>query len=291
MDVVAAGRAAERVGFDVVCVPDHVGPGLYAPLPTLTAVAASTERIRLGTYVLNAAMRNAVQLAWDATTIDHLSGGRFELGLGAGHTPAEFAATGVVRASARVRKSMLARQVEVIRRLLDGETVSGPVGDLDLVDAAVDPSAQPRLPILVGGNGESLLRHAGVHADIVGLQGLGRTLEDGHRHEVSWTAGHLDRQLEQLMADVNEPAASPELNALVQVVDITDDAERATARLCENVPGLDPADAAEIPYVLIGTVDEIVAKLRRVRERWGISYFTVRALDEFEPIIAALGDS
>ena len=75
---------------------------------------------------------------------------------------------------------------------------------------------------------------------------------------------------------------------MVQVVEITDDAERSLDELCSNVDGLDPAEVVELPYVLIGTVDEIVDKLRRVRARWGISYLTVRALEEFEPVISVL---
>ncbi|MEL6893833.1 MAG: TIGR03621 family F420-dependent LLM class oxidoreductase [Actinomycetota bacterium] len=292
VDVVERTRRAEEVGFDVVCVPDHVGGDLLAPIPTLAAVAAATERIRLGTYVLNASMRNPVQLAWEAVALDQLSGGRFELGLGAGHTPQEFDATGIARRPGVDRKADLAAQTEVTRQLLDGDTVTAQVGDLELIAASVGRPVQKHLPILVGGNGERLLAHAAAHADIIGLQGLGRTLEDGHRHTVDWSASHLDRQLEQVRAGADDRQEGGlddvELNALVQVVDITDDAERSIADLCSNVDGLDPAELAEIPYVLIGTVDEIAAKLRRVRDRWGISYVTVRALDEFEPVIDAL---
>ena len=82
----AVARRAEELGFDVVLVSDHVGPGL-SPLVALSAIAQATERIRLGTLVVNNDMRNPVQLAWEAATLDHLSEGRFELGVGAGHTP------------------------------------------------------------------------------------------------------------------------------------------------------------------------------------------------------------
>ena len=85
---------AEALGFDVVLVSDHVGPGA-APLITLASIAQATTRIRLGTFVLNNDMRNPVQLAWDTATLDQVSNGRFELGLGAGHTPQEYEATGI----------------------------------------------------------------------------------------------------------------------------------------------------------------------------------------------------
>ncbi|HSJ91043.1 MAG TPA: TIGR03621 family F420-dependent LLM class oxidoreductase [Ilumatobacter sp.] len=284
-DVIDAARRAEATGFDVVLLADHVGPGGLSPMPTLAAVATATTTIRLGTLVLNAEMRNPVQLAWEAATIDHLSGGRFELGLGAGHTPHEFAQCGVEMLPAAGRKRHLMAQVELIRALLDGEMASSlPLG---VVAASIDRAMQDRLPILVGGNGAALLAHAGAHADIIGLQGLGRTLEDGHRHEVRWATEHLDRQLDQVRHGAGARFDELELNALVQVVEITDDADAAIEALCEQIPTLDPSEVRELPYVLVGTVDEIVAKLHRCRDRWGISYFAVRALEEFAPVVAA----
>jgi probable F420-dependent oxidoreductase len=287
-DPVAAAVRAEELGFDVVLAADHVGPG-RSPMPTLGAIATATERIRLGTLVLNNDMRNPVQLAWEATTIDHLSGGRFELGLGAGHTPAEYAATGIEMSPAARRKRRLESSVEIIRRLLDGALVDRDDDDYHLSRAGIDRPVQGRLPILVGGNGERLLQHAGAHADIIGLQGLGRTQPDGHRHAVDWSANKLDRQLGQVRSGAGERYDDLELNALVQMVQITDDREAALARVCEMVDGLTMDDAVDTPYLLIGTVDEMVLHLMTCRERWGISYFVVRELDDFAPVLKALG--
>lgn len=286
MGPLAAAQQAESAGFDVFTLSDHVGPGL-APMPTLAAVASATSTIRLGTFVLNATMRNPVQLAWEASTIDRLSDGRFELGLGAGHTPHEYAETGIELLPPAERKAQLAEQVEIMRRLLDGETVTYEGVHHTIEGASIGRSVQERLPILVGGNGAGLLGHAGAHADIIGLQGLGRTLEDGHRHSVKWTSAHLDDQIGQIRDGAGERFASLEFNALVQVVQITDDAAGATAELLERVDGLSEVDAMETPYALIGTVDEIVAKIERCRDRWGIAYFTVREIDSFAPVIRA----
>jgi len=283
---VEVARRAEAAGFDVFTLSDHVGPGV-APMPTLGAVAVATSTIRLGTFVLNATMRNPVQLAWEATTIDQLSNGRLELGLGAGHTPHEYDETGVERLSARGRKAMLAEQVEIIRALLDGETVNHDRTHHQLAGASIDRSLQERLPLLVGGNGEGLLGHAGAHADIIGLQGLGRTLEDGHRHTVKWTPEHLDAQLAQVRAGAGDRFDALELNALVQVMTVTEDTGTATSALVDRVDGLTGADAAVTPYALIGTVDEIAAKIEQCRDRWGITYFTVREVEAFAPVIAA----
>jgi probable F420-dependent oxidoreductase len=286
-DPVAAAVRAEELGFDIVLAADHVGLG-WAPMPTLSAIASVTERIRLGTLVLNNDMRNPVQLAWEVSTIDRLCGGRFELGLGAGHTPSEYDATGIERSAPGERKRRLAESVEIIRGLLDGEAVEFE-GEHHRVDRArIDPAQQERLPILVGGNGATLLAHAGRHADIVGLQGLGRTREDGHSHEVKWSTRHLDEQIAQVRVGAGVRLDDIEFNAMVQVVQITDDRESALAKVVERVDGLTMEDAMATPYLLIGTVEEIVLHLMTCNERWGINYFAVRELDDFEPVLRAL---
>ena len=286
-DPVAAAVRAEELGFDIVLAADHVGLG-WAPMPTLSAIASVTERIRLGTLVLINDMRNPVQLAWEVSTIDRLSGGRFELGLGAGHTPSEYDATGIERSAPGDRKRRLAESVEIIRDLLDGEAVEFD-GEHHRVDRArIDPAQQERLPILEGGNGAALLAHAGRHADIVGLQGLGRTRGDGHSHEVKWSTRYLDEQIAQVRVGDAVRFDDIEFNAMVQVVQITDDRESALAKVVERVDGLTMEDAMATPYLLIGTVEEIVLHLMTCNERWGINYFAVRELDDFEPVLRAL---
>jgi probable F420-dependent oxidoreductase len=286
-DPVAAAVRAEELGFDIVVAADHVGPG-WAPMPTLAAIAAVTDRIRLGTLVLNNDMRNPVQLAWETSTIDRLSGGRFELGLGAGHTPAEYDATGVARSAPADRKRRLAESVEIIRDLLDGKLVDHEGEHYRIHRAGIDRADQERLPILVGGNGAALLAHAGRHADVIGLQGLGRTREDGHSHEVKWSTQHLDEQIEQVRVGAGVRFDDIEFNAMVQVVQITGDREAALAKVVDRVEGLTMDDAASTPYLLIGSVDEIVLHMMTCNERWGISYFAVRELDDFAPVLRAL---
>jgi probable F420-dependent oxidoreductase len=257
-------------------------------MPTLAAIAAATSTIRLGTLVLNNDMRNPVQLAWEAMTLDQLSGGRFELGLGAGHTPQEYAATGIERSSAATRKRRLESSVEIIRGLLDGRPVDRDGEHYRIERARIDRPVQDHLPILVGGNGPRLLAHAGTHADIIGLQGLGRTQTDGHRHEVNWSTARLDEQIEQVRVGAGVRFDDLEFNALVQMVQITDDRHAALERICGLVDGLTMEDADSTPYLLVGTVDEIVLHLMTCRERWGITYFAVRELDGFEPVMQAL---
>jgi probable F420-dependent oxidoreductase len=290
-ELIGRARAAEAAGFDVVLVADHVGARGPSPLPALAAIAASTSWIRLGTLVVNADMRNPVHLAWEISTLDHLSGGRVELGLGAGHTPQEYAACGMTMDPPRVRKERLCEIVELVRRLLDGEVVTSEGARHLVAEAAVPRSVQERLPILVGGNGDALLAHAARHADSIGLQGLGRTGPDGYSHDVRWDPAHLDAQVERIRAAsaaAGRPEGTPELGALVQVVRITDDREAALAELCEQVTSLDLDHARATPYLAVGTVDQIVEQFLEARRRWDITYLQVRDLDGFRPVVDGL---
>jgi probable F420-dependent oxidoreductase len=231
-----------------------------------------------------------VQLAWEASTLDRLSGGRFELGLGAGHTPQEYLATGIEQRAPAERKDRLRETVEVMRPLLAGEAVTYRGGFVHIDDAQVAPALQSHLPILVGGNGPRLLEHAGRYADIVGLQGLGRTGPDGHTHAIRWEHDRLLGQLAQIQrgAARRTDERAVELNALVQVCAITDNAQAVYATLCERIEGLHHEDAHATPYVLVGTVDEIAAKVIHLATEYGITYFALRALEDFAPVISAL---
>jgi len=242
--------------------------------------------------VLNACLHNPVMLAREVVTLVQLSGGRMELGLGAGHTPGEFAACGVPMEPARERKERLAEFVEIMRALLDGRTVEHHSDRYDLHGAATaSPAAQERLPILVGGSGERLLTHAGSHADIIGFTGLGRRLADGHHHAVRFGTDVLDGETAFVRAGRRSDGIETELNVLVQVVDVTDDRVRAAARPGQDVEGLTLNGAMQTPFLALGTVDEIADQLIAGRARWGITYFVVRSAEPFAPVIARLRSS
>ncbi|MDQ3352813.1 MAG: TIGR03621 family F420-dependent LLM class oxidoreductase [Actinomycetota bacterium] len=281
-------QRAEELGFDIVLVADHVGSD-HSPLLMLAAAAHATQRVRLGTYVLNCCLHHPVMLARDVVTLDHLSGGRVELGLGAGHTPAEFAATGVPMQPARQRKERLAEFVEIMRTLLDGGTVDHNSDRFDLAGAAnVTRSRQERLPILVGGSGEALLSHAGTHADIVGFTGLGTTQADGHHHSVRMSDDVMDAEVAVVREATRSDSVEAELNVLVQVVDVTDDRVTAAEALAVEIEGLTVDDALVTPFLALGTPDEIAEQLRVARERWAINYFVVRDAEGFAPVIERL---
>jgi probable F420-dependent oxidoreductase len=175
----------EAAGFDGLYVADHPG-STPAPFVALAAAAGATERIQLGTCVLNAGVWNPVALASEAATLDVVSGGRAVLGIGAGHTPDEWTSTGRPYPSPGERVGRMIELVKATEALLRGDPVSRRGDHFTLIHATLsDPRpVRDRIPLLIGGNGTRLLRFAAQHADIVGVTGLGRTLADGHRHEV-----------------------------------------------------------------------------------------------------------
>src|SRR5712691_5418706 len=216
----ATARAAEDAGFDVISTWDHVVDG-WAPLAPLLAVAECTTRLRICPLVLNNDFHHPVHLARELASIDHLSGGRLEVGIGAGHAFTEYAAIGQSFDPPKVRKARLAEAVEVLRRLLDGEEVSFAGTHYRLDKARTMRALQERLPIMAAVNGRAALAHAAQHAVIIGLTMLGRTLEDGQRHTVRWEADRLDRTVAFIR--VQAGGRDVEFNALVQRVVVPND--------------------------------------------------------------------
>jgi probable F420-dependent oxidoreductase len=281
-------RRAEADGYGALLVADHPG-ATPAPFVALAAAAGVSERLRLGSYVLNMGVRNVLHTAIDVATLDVVSGGRAVLGVGAGHTPSEWATIGLERPGARDRVERCIDAIGALRALLAGSTVDA----VGLHEARIDvPSAvQEPVPLLVGGNNSRLLAYAAAHAEVVAMTGLGRTLADGHSHEVLWTprdvVAHFDLVRDEATASDREPV----IDALVQHVELTDDARGAAERVAAELSGIDADDLLAAPFVLIGTAREIADELARHRARLGITSWTVRpaALDAIAEVRAVLG--
>ncbi|MFI9402774.1 TIGR03621 family F420-dependent LLM class oxidoreductase [Nocardia sp. NPDC052316] len=268
----------EQEGFDALMVPDHPG-SFAAPFVALAAAATATETIRLGTNVVNAGMWEPFLLAGEVATLDLVSGGRALFGIGAGHTPAEWTMQGREHPSAAARVARMVEVTDTTRRLLAGETVTFAGEHVQLRDAVLarPRPVQEQVPVLVGGNGTRVLRYAAETADIVGFSGLGRTLADGRNHETRWGLDQIDAQVDLVRDTAAAAGRTPAFEALVQHVEITDDAEAACARFAEDVPTTSVAELLSSPFVLIGTVDELVAELRAHQKRWGFERFVMRA--------------
>lgn len=285
----AEARAAEAAGFDVLCSFDHLG-STFSALAPLAAAAGCTERIRLCPLVLNNDFHHPALLAQELASLDRLSGGRVEVGIGAGHSFTEYRAAGIPFDPPAVRKERLTESVEILRRLLDGEEVHHRGRHYQLEGVSVLQPRQRHVPILVGVNGRAALAHAAVHADTIGLTMLGRTLEDGQHHEVRWEPERLDQTMSWIAehAQDRQPDTPLEMNALVQMVSVTSDREQAAREILADAPGLRLDDALATPFLALGTHEEIADHLHACRDRWGISYFVFRDVDAVAPVIRRL---
>jgi probable F420-dependent oxidoreductase len=290
-DWAAKARKLESLGYSTLGVPDHLAE-MIAPMPALTAAAAVTERLRVGTMVLNNDLRHPVLAAREAATLDLLSGGRFELGLGAGHMKSEYDQAGLRFDAGAARVERLAESVVVIKRLLSGEEVTFAGRHYQVTGHRIHPLPvqRPHPPILIGGNGRRLLTLAAREADIVALTGI-TFRSGGTQPDVSaFRAPAVDERLRLIRDAAGARWDGLELNALVQHVAVTDDRRRAASELAARWPSIGAEDILGSPHVLLGTVDQLVEDLQRRRERWSISYYTIFApfAEAFAPVVARL---
>jgi probable F420-dependent oxidoreductase len=281
-------RQYEGLGFDTLVVADHLG-GALAPMTALLAAADATERLRVGPFVLNNDFWTPLVLAREAVTLDLLSGGRLELGLGAGHAREEYEAAGLRYDPPAARVARLAEAVPVLRRLLDGETVDHEGPHVSLRQAAVGvTAAQPRIPLLVGGNGDRVLATAAAHADIVGLVGF--TSGTGRRQTnlSHFTWAGLDERIAHVRRAAGSRADALELNVLVQMVRVGD-----RAALADEVGAAfhQPAELIlDSPFVMLWDVEAMVDHVERLRAA-GVSYvvaFAERGAADLAPVIERL---
>lgn len=285
-------RKVEDLGFSTLLVPDHL-TDLIAPFPALVSAAEATTQLRVGTNVLNNDLRHPLLVAREAAATDLLSDGRLELGLGAGSVRTEYKEAGLAFDTGAVRVERLAESLSIIKKLLQGDTVSA-VGQYYRIEGhkiAPLPVQQPRPPILIGGNGPRLLALAAREADIVGLSGITFRGGGAQLPDLSaWRASSVDQRIRHIRDAAGERYGSLEICPLVQRVIVTDDPRGAAEALTRRWPQLTADDILASPYVMIGAVDSIVEALQARRERWGISYYVVQepSLDAIAPVVARL---
>jgi probable F420-dependent oxidoreductase len=283
-------RRIEELGYDILLMPDHFGRQ-FAIGPALAAAAEATTTLRIGTLVLQNDLRHPTMLAMEAATLDVLSGGRFELGIGAGgsYLP-DFEWTGIPFDPPGTRVSRLEESIEVLKGLFgpDPFTHSGKYFTIRDFQSMPKPVQQPRLPLLIAGGGNRVLRLAAKHATIVGL--LPRMVPEGGSYDMNDISleGYAAKT-KYVLDHAGDRGPDLEFNILIQQVIVTDDREAEIARLKREGPH--PTDAwFDSPMVYVGSVEEIVAKLRHIREATGASYFAVFELnlETFAPIVAEL---
>ena len=282
-------RRVEQLGYSVLAVPDHFRDQL-APVPALTAAALATTRLRVGSLVFCNDFRHPVVLAKEAATLDVLSSGRFELGLGAGWLRAEYDQAGIRFDAPGTRVERLEEAVTIVKGLLAGErvTFTGRHYSIADLEGRPVPVQRPHPPVLIGGGGQRTLSLAAREASIVGF--VPRALKDGSGLDrTDFGEAALRQKIQWVRAAAGDRFDSLELNALIQAVVVSDQRTHTADQLAARFKVARDL-VLESPYVLLGTIDEICDTIRQRRERYGISYLTVfeRDMEAFAPVVEGL---
>ncbi len=283
-------RRVEDLGYSVLTVSDHLDEQ-YATTPALMAAADATTTLRVGSLTYGNDYRHPVVLAKEAATIDLLSGGRFEFGLGAGWMTTDYERAGIALDRPGVRIERLAEALDVITGLwADGPcTVDGQHYRVAAMDGWPKPVQRPGPPILIGGGGRRVLRLAARRADIIGLN---IALGAGRIDESAGPSATDEATVEKI--DWIRDAAGPRFDAIelqvrVHLAAITDD-RRGLAEAVGPSLGLTPEQALVSPHALAGSVGEIAEQCLERRARYGISVIglSVDAMDAMAPVVARL---
>jgi probable F420-dependent oxidoreductase len=252
---------------------------------------SATTHLKVGTLVFANDYKHPAVLAKEVATLDVLSRGRVEFGIGAGWMNTDYEQSGIPHDRAGVRIDRLAESLEICKAIFAGDTVdfTGEHYDVTGYQGHPKPVQTPHPPILIGGGGKRIVTLAAQHADIVGIN---PKIASGKVDTPTAQNGAADRTDEKI-AWVREAAGDRygdlELNMLVFAVVVTDDAQ-GTMEMLAPMFGLDPAEVADYPLAWIGTEDEIVESLQARRERWDVSYLVVQqdAMEATAPIVARL---
>jgi probable F420-dependent oxidoreductase len=289
-------RRAEDAGYAVLAMTDHLGADQLAPLPALAVVAAATERLRIATLVLNNDLRHPAVLAHELATLDVLSGGRLEIGLGAGWNRQEYAAAGIPFDPGAVRVARLEETLRVLKGLFAGGPFSmrGEHHAVSEMDGQPKPVQRPHPPLLVGGGSRRLLALAAREADVVGLVPRSDTFQ--RRDFSDWLPAATAEKVAWVREAAGERFARLELNSCnplwpVQVTDRAREVATAMAAQIEAGMGMRVTadDLLESPFVFIGSVDGLVGKLTELRDRYGIGSVMLGELDDrMAPVVERL---
>ena len=293
----AQARRAENEGYATFLIRDHFVADpfgdQFAPIAALAAAAAVTTRLRVGTLVIDNDYRHPVVLAKEAATLDVLSDGRFELGLGAGWLRAEYEKAGMTFDTAGLRIGRLEEAIHVIKGLFGQAplTFAGRHYAIDALNGFPKPIQSPHPPILVGGGSPRILRLAGRLADTVGIL----TTRVATGVQVDDPAERLATCVVEKLAWVREGAGAriDELEMSLLITPLVTDSRGARAEVLireRGWTGVTVDDVLAMPSIFIGSVEQIVEAMSARRAQYGFSYYVIadRHLDAFGPVVARL---
>ena len=286
-DWVSKARKVEDLGYDTLLVVDHLTTSL-GPLVALTVAAEVTTTIKIGSFVLCNDFRHPAILAKEIATLDLLSEGRFEFGLGSGYMPSDYHQSGLPFDSVGIRLSRFEEAIHLFKKIFSEETVNfcGDYYTTTALQGLPKPAQKPHPPIYIGGGGKRVLSFAAREADIVGIAhknsanglDLANTTAEPTAQKVAWVREAAGDRFHQL-----------ELSVMVFRTVITDHREHTAQQVGARF-GLSGVQALSSVQLLIGTVEQIVEALWIRRESYGISYIVIteEQMDAFAPVVARL---
>ena len=289
-------RQAEALGYSTLLIDDHLyNP--FAPLTALVSAADATTSLRVGSLVFGNDFRHPVVLAKEAATLDVLTDGRFELGLGTGYWHKDYEQSGITLQSPGTRVSRFEEAVQVIKGLFaeDAFTYKGNYYTICNLNGLPKPVQKPHPPLLLGGGSKRTLSIAAGEADIVGINV--RTTAEGGLDFSSTTPDATDQKIAWVREAAGERFLELELNILVMVF-VTDQRRQFAEQTLRDFEM--PTDESSIdgiltsPGFLFGTVEQIIEDLQVRRQRFGLSYIAVGdyiqsdAMERFAPVVARL---
>jgi probable F420-dependent oxidoreductase len=278
-------RAAEAHGYEEFYSADHIGA--VDPFVPLIVAAEVTSALRVGPLVLNNEFHHPVLLARAVATADRLTDGRFILGMGTGYMQSEHDAAGIELRLPGRRVERFAESLTIMRTLLDSGSAAfdGAHHHVDVEDLGVRP-VQAHVPFVVGGHGRRVVTLAGQHADIFQFTGLTHG-EGGTPGPGGFGIEQIRERNRWLTAAAGDRLARLERSILVQVTGVRSDVGAEYDELASRF-GVDRSLVADTPFVLLGSVEQIVDKLERLREDLGVSHVVVRDAEGFAPVVEAL---
>ena len=261
------------------------------PISAMTAAAVATSKLRVGSSLFCNDYRHPLLVAQEAATIDALSGGRFELGLGAGWQATDYRMMGIPMDRPGVRIDRLGEAVAIVKQFFAGEPFSFKGEFYNVSEAMARPRAvqQPRPPIVLGGGGKRMLTLAAAEADIVTLNIILRTGD----MMVDRAASASEPQVRERIALIRDVAGARfddiELGLYVHFCMVGDDASAGVGDVAGAI-GLDAEDALASPHVLVGTVNEVAAKVQLLRDEYYLSYISIdyEVAEAFAPVVERL---
>lgn len=288
--LVATAKRAEELGYHGISLPDHLDTQC-GPLVGLTAVAANTTALAITNLVLANDYRHPAVLAKELSTLDLLSGGRLEFGIGAGWQTTDYERAGIVKDRAGERIARLAEAVAVLKGCFgDGPfDFRGDHYNIDGLDSMPKPHRRPHPKLILAGGGPKMLTLAAREADIVGVNFDLRAGVIGAEVGPTGSTAATDAKLAVIRSAAGDRFDSIEMQTRVHLAALTDD-RRSLAEAMAPGFMITPEDALEMPHALVGTIDEMADSVRKWRDRWGFSYMTwsADAMEDLAPLVELL---